>query len=134
MKETNKNQKMSWVSSACKTEDKKDIREFLTRVGDKWSILLVVILSKFPQRRARFSELQQIVDGISRRMLTTTLRHLERDGFVTRQIYPQVPPRVEYTLTPLGVSLLEPMEHLMRWVETNWPKVKSSRQKFKGDL
>ncbi len=84
----------------CKNEESAAVRKFLTKVGDKWSILLVVMLAKTPQHRARFSELQRMVDGISQRMLTTTLRNLERDGFLSREIFPEIPPRVEYELTP----------------------------------
>jgi DNA-binding HxlR family transcriptional regulator len=125
--------KNNWAETEylfCKSEEAKDARELLTKVGDKWSVLLVVMLAKSPNRRARFSELQRKVEGISQRMLTTTLRNLERDGFVEREVFPEVPPRVEYTITPLGASLLEPLQNLIDWVGENWSKVKTSRKKF----
>jgi DNA-binding HxlR family transcriptional regulator len=114
----------------CKGEHAKAARELLTRVGDKWSILLVVMLARTPRNRARFSELQRLVDGISQRMLTTTLRNLERDGFLTREVFPEVPPRVEYELTALGVGLLHPMQHLVQWVGGNWAAIKEARERF----
>jgi DNA-binding HxlR family transcriptional regulator len=99
-------------------------------VGDKWSILLVVMLARTSYNRARFSELQRLVDGISQRMLTTTLRNLERDGFLTREVFPEVPPRVEYELTALGLSLLSPMEHLVQWIGVNWAPIKEAGARF----
>ncbi len=114
----------------CKNEESVAARKFLTKVGDKWSILLVVMLAKTPQHRARFSELQRMVDGISQRMLTTTLRNLERDGFLSREIFPEIPPRVEYELTPLGLSLLGPMEQLVDWIGINWTSIKKARTRF----
>jgi DNA-binding HxlR family transcriptional regulator len=114
----------------CRNDESKAVREFLTKVGDKWSILLVVMLARAPQSRARFSELQRMVDGISQRMLTTTLRNLERDGFVSREVFPEVPPRVEYELTSLGKSLLEPMELLVDWIGGNWNSIKEARVAF----
>lgn len=114
----------------CPSEEKKDLRELLTKVGDKWSILLIVMLARSPNQKARFSELQKLVDGISQRMLTTTLRSLERDGFVTREIFPQVPPRVEYTLTSLGTSLLVPMEHIVEWVLENRMTIRKARELY----
>ncbi len=114
----------------CKNEESKAVREFLTKVGDKWSILLVVMLAKTPKHRARFSELQRMVDGISQRMLTTTLRNLERDGFLSREVFPEVPPRVEYELTALGLTLLEPMQQLVNWIGTNWNSIKQARGHF----
>src|ERR1700733_14072711 len=92
------------------------MREFLTKVGDKWTILIVVSLSQVPGCRARFSELEKVIPAISQRMLTLTLRHLERDGLITRELFPEVPLRVEYELTDLGHSLLLPMQGLVDWV------------------
>lgn len=114
----------------CNSEESKAVRDFLTRVGDKWSILVVVMLAKMPQNRARFSELQRMVDGISQRMLTTTLRNLERDGFLSREVFPEVPPRVEYALTDTGLTLLGPTQHLVDWVGANWNSVKKARERF----
>lgn len=122
------------VALMCKGEHAKAARELLTRVGDNWSILVVVMTARSPGHRARFSELQRLVDGISQRMLTTTLRNLERDGFLTRHIYPEVPPRVEYTLTLLGLSLLSPMEHLVGWIGDNWPTIRDAREKYDQKL
>jgi DNA-binding HxlR family transcriptional regulator len=118
------------IALMCKGEHAKAARELLTRVGDKWSILLVVTLAHAPRHRARFSELHRRVDGISQRMLTTTLRNLERDGLLTREVFAEVPPRVEYELTNLGSSLLRPMEYLVRWIGGNWPAIKQARESF----
>lgn len=118
------------VALMCRSEETRAVREFLAKVGDKWSILLVVMLARTPRHRARFSELQRMVEGISQRMLTTTLRNLERDGFLTREVFPEVPPRVEYELTELGLSLLEPMQHLVRWIGANWVAIKEAREDF----
>ena len=106
------------------------VRELLTRFGDKWSILVICTLAEAPGGMFRFSELQKKIEGISQRMLTMTLRNLERDGILTRHIYPEVPPRVEYRLTPLGRSLLVPVQSLVSWVESNWTKVEKSRESF----
>ena len=114
----------------CRNDESKAVREFLTKVGDKWSILLIVMLAKTPNHRARFSELQRMVDGISQRMLTTTLRNLERDGFLTREVFPEVPPRVEYELTALGLTLLRPMQELVDWIGRNWNSIKKAREHF----
>jgi DNA-binding HxlR family transcriptional regulator len=106
------------------------IRELLTKVGDKWTIFLILALAKIHKGRARFSELEQSIPTISQRMLTVTLRNLERDGLVTREVFPEVPPRVEYELTNLGKSLLRPMEGLFDWVSGNWAAVKKSQSRF----
>lgn len=115
---------------ACQTEDALATREFLNRVADKWSILIVLILSNRPNRRARFSDLKNGINGISQTMLTSTLRALERDGMVTRELFPEVPPRVEYELTKFGESVLEPVRSLVEWVSTNWSAVKRARESF----
>ena len=121
--------------AVCKSEEKKDLRELLTKIGDKWSILLIVVLSRSPKKTARFSELLKSVDNISQRMLTTTLRNLERDGFITRKIYPEIPPRVEYSLTTLGEGLLIPMECLVEWILGNRLAVRKAREFYdKNDL
>lgn len=108
------------------------IREMLTRLGDKWSMLLIFNLSQVPGQRMRFSELMRAIDGISQRMLTTTLRNLERDGMVKRYLFPEVPPRVEYELTPLGQQLLVPVKTLLEWVEGHWPEIQAARVEFDG--
>jgi len=130
MKKTSKRNTIEPIALMCKSDEMKAVREFMTKVGDKWSILLVVMLARTPRHRARFSELQRMVDGISQRMLTTTLRNLERDGFLSREVFPEVPPRVEYELTALGLSLLAPMQHLVQWIGGNWDSIKKAREHF----
>ena len=130
MKKSSENSIAGPVALTCRSEETEPLREFLARVGDKWSILLVVTLSRKPNHRARFSDLQKSVDGISQRMLTTTLRQLERDGLLSREVFPEVPPRVEYELTDLGLSLLEPMRILVHWIEINWRSIKKARVGF----
>ncbi len=106
------------------------IHDLIARLGDKWSMLVLVSLAKAPESCLRFSELMRSVDGISQRMLATTLRYLERDGIVTRRLYPEVPPRVEYTLTKLGKGLLGPVTALILWIESQWPEIERSRQEY----
>src|SRR5271168_4462517 len=103
------------------------ISDLLARIGDKWSLLVLVALSDADQGRLRFSELMRAVVGISQRMLTTTLRHLERDGILTRQVFPEVPPRVEYSLTTRGRGLLVPVKALITWIVDEWPEIAKSR-------
>lgn len=109
------------------TDDCRAISEILQRVGDKWTVLVV---GKLGERRMRFSELMAAVGGISQKMLTTTLRALERDGFVTRTIYPTIPPKVEYELTDLGRELLVPVRALGDWARNNKARVDEARRKF----
>jgi DNA-binding HxlR family transcriptional regulator len=118
------------VTKMCADGEAKPLREFMAKVGDKWTILVIVILARLPDNKARFSELQRTINGISQRMLTTTLRQLERDGFVTREIFPQVPPRVEYRLTDMGVSLTDPMWHLVNWIGQNWATIQEARKVY----
>lgn len=106
------------------------IRDLLTRLGDKWSILVMVALAKADGNCLRFSEILRSVTGISQRMLTTTLRTLERDGMVTRKLYPEVPPRTEYALTALGKGLLVPVKSLVKWIEGQWPEIERSREQY----
>jgi DNA-binding HxlR family transcriptional regulator len=103
------------------------VSEVLARVGDKWSILIIGTLGHGPHR---FSELKRAVDGISQRMLTLTVRGLERDGLITRTVTPSIPPRVDYALTKLGRSLLEPVRALGEWAIKNRTKVDTARQAF----
>ena len=107
-----------------------EFREMLSRVGDKWSLLAIFILKGRPAFRGRFSDLKRSIPGISQRMLTATVRNLERDGIVTRHIYAEVPPRVEYELTPLGRALTEPVLGLVSWLQSNWPAIRSARDRF----
>lgn len=110
-------------------QDPKAIRKLVATVGNKWSIFLVLTLADLLGHRARFCELQRAIPGISQKMLTLTLRQLERDGVVTRQLFAEVPPRVEYQLTPLGLSLLEPMRGLVDWVWANWEQVRKAHRR-----
>jgi len=105
------------------------VREVLSRVGDKWSVLVVSLLGAEP---LRFSELRRSIEGISQRMLTLTLRGLERDGLVTRTVYPTLPPSVEYALTPLGRTLLEPVDALSKWARKNRLSIQAARERFDG--
>ena len=109
------------------TQDCRHISEMLARVGDKWTVLVVNYLGN---RTLRFSELRRMIGGISQKMLTTTLRNLERDGFVTRTIYPTVPPRVDYALTELGEELLVPVNALAEWTRANMDRIGAARRKF----
>ena len=131
MKKPSKHTHLDSVS-VCGHKDPMAVREILTKVGDKWSIFLILSLAQLPGNRARFSEIERSIPGISQRMLTLTLRNHERDGLVTREVFPEVPPRVEYELTPLGRSLLKPMQSLVDWVATNWEKVKEARGRFES--
>lgn len=103
------------------------ISQVLARVGDKWTVLVVNFLGDGPKR---FSELQKAIDGISQKMLTTTLRNLERDGFCTRKVFPSIPPRVDYELTKLGRDLLVPVKALADWTLDNKDRIDAARHKF----
>jgi DNA-binding HxlR family transcriptional regulator len=102
-------------------------REILNRVGDKWSVLVVAVLGNDAMR---FNELKRAIDGISQRVLTATLRGLERDGLVKRTVYPTNPPQVDYTLTKLGRTLLGPVRVLAGWAERHRPEVQRARDAF----
>ncbi|HZH11467.1 MAG TPA: helix-turn-helix domain-containing protein [Microvirga sp.] len=110
------------VPATCHT-----VTEILSRVGDKWSVQVVMQLGEKPKR---FNELRRLVEGISQRMLTLTLRGLERDGLVTRTVYPTIPPRVEYRLTGLGCSLLNAVRSLGVWVIENRDEILEARRRF----
>lgn len=105
-------------------------RSILSRVGDKWTVLVVMMLARGPRR---FNELKRIIGGVSQRMLTLTLRGLERDGLVTRTMFPTIPPRVEYELTELGHSLRHPIEALGTWAFANLPDIERARAAFDGE-
>ncbi len=105
-------------------------RDLLSRLGDKWSMLVIVALAKADNNCLRFSELQREVNGISQRMLSTTLKNFERDGIVTRHLYPEVPPRVEYTLTERGKDFLVPVKALVDWLMSEWPNIELSRNSY----
>lgn len=103
------------------------VRDVLNRVGDKWSVLVVALLGDGPRR---FSELRRSIEGISQRMLTLTLRGLERDGLVTRTIFPTIPPRVDYELTAMGRTLLKPINALAEWSEENRAAIQDARNRY----
>lgn len=107
-----------------------EFREVLDRVGDKWSLLVIAMLEEIPTQRARFSELKRSIPGISQRMLTATLRSLERDGLLTRDVFAEVPPRVEYELTPLGRRFMQPVRGLVTWLQANWASIRTAREAF----
>ena len=109
------------------TEECQSVSEVLARVGDKWTVLVVGLLGGGPKR---FSELQREVVGISQKMLTTTLRNMERDGFCTRMVFPTIPPRVEYELTKLGRDLLVPVKTLADWAVANRARINAARRRF----
>ncbi|MEU1436407.1 helix-turn-helix domain-containing protein [Streptomyces sp. NPDC005786] len=103
------------------------VRDVLARVGDKWTLLIITALASGP---LRFTAVHEQVVGISQRMLSQTLRALTRDGLVTRTAYPEVPPRVEYDLTPLGRSLSETVDELVRWVRGHQSDIVRNRNEF----
>lgn len=108
-------------------EDCRAVSEVLSRVGDKWTVLVVSTLGDGPKR---FNELRRALGSISQRMLTLTVRGLERDGLVTRTVFPTNPPRVDYELTDLGRSLLDPVSALGAWARHNKSAIQDARQRF----
>jgi DNA-binding HxlR family transcriptional regulator len=110
--------------------DCRAVTAVLSRIGDKWSVLVISLLGEGPMR---FSALKAAIDGISQKMLTATLRGLERDGYVTRTVYPTVPPRVDYALTDIGRDLLVPVRALSDWARRNRFRVEEARARFDGD-
>ena len=112
-------------SSACRR-----ISEILARVGDKWTVLVIVQLRDGP---LRFSDIKRRLGSISQKMLTSTLRALERDGFLTRTVYPTVPPRVDYELTALGRDLLQPVTGIANWATKNADAIDRARARFDGE-
>lgn len=103
------------------------VRDVLDHVGSKWTTLILQMLEARPQR---FSELHRAVPDISKRMLTQSLRELERDGFIQRQVYPTKPPSVDYRLTPLGESILQPIKGLVDWAAQHHDAIRSARAQF----
>lgn len=103
------------------------IAEILDRIGDKWTVLVVGALEQGP---LRYNEIRHTIDGISQRMLTLTLKQLERDGLVTRTMYPTIPPRVDYELTQLGRNLMVPLRSLYDWAVKHRPAMLVARKKF----
>ncbi len=107
------------------------VRQVLDQVGDKWTTLIIMLLEESP---ARFNALRRAIPDISQRMLTQTLRNLQRDGLVARRVFPTVPPAVEYSLTPLGRSLLGPIHVLAQWAEENMAEVMKAREAFASEV
>jgi DNA-binding HxlR family transcriptional regulator len=103
------------------------VRGVLDRIGDKWSTLIVCVLGEHPYR---FGELRRAIPDISQRMLTQTLRDLQRDGLVSRHVFATLPPSVEYRITPLGQSLLAPLGELIRWADGHHDQIRLAREKF----
>jgi len=109
------------------TESCRAVADVLARIGDKWTVYIVRLLAGGPMR---FSEMRRAVSAISQRMLSLTLRGLERDGLVTRTVTPSIPPRVDYELTPKGLTLIEPLKAVGQWAIANRDYVESSRMKY----
>ena len=113
--------------SDIESHDCRAVSGILNRIGDKWSVLIIQRLGEGPRR---FNEIKRIIDGISQRMLTLTLRNLERDGLVSRTVTPTVPPRVDYALTDLGRDLLIPVSALGQWAIQHTPCIQAARARF----
>jgi DNA-binding HxlR family transcriptional regulator len=107
--------------------DCRGVASILARVGDKWSVFVIMMLRDGPKR---FNELKREVGGISQRMLTLTLRGLERDGLVTRTVFPTIPPRVDYELTDLGRGLSQPVQALGAWAASHREQIETARARF----
>ena len=107
--------------------DCRAVASILARVGDKWSLFIIMLLGAGPRR---FNEIKRMVGGISQRMLTLTLRGLERDGLVTRTVFPTIPPRVDYELTDLGRGLWQPVEALGMWAREHQTEIEDARARF----
>lgn len=106
------------------------VRDVLSHLGDKWTTLIMISLTARPHR---FSELQRAIPDVSKRMLTQSLRNLERDGLILREVFPTKPPSVEYRLSPTGLSLLEPLESLVSWAERTQAEIRLARARFDED-
>jgi DNA-binding HxlR family transcriptional regulator len=115
------------LGSSDKVETCNAMGDILNRIGDKWSVMIVGYLSR---KTMRFNELRHAIGGISQRMLTLTLRNLERDGLVTRTVFPEIPPRVEYQLTDLGRTLKEPLDALWNWAAEHQHDVSTARRDY----
>lgn len=103
------------------------VTQVLSRIGDKWTVLVIIMLR---ERGYRFNELKRAIDGISQRMLTLTLRNMERDGLVTRTVTPSIPPRVDYELTDVGMSLADPVKMLGEWAFQNLTRIASAQASY----
>ncbi|MUK00692.1 transcriptional regulator [Vibrio cholerae] len=122
---------MPTMAQLCTSDDPDLFRSLLSRIGDKWTLLVIGVLG---DERKRFTELSEMIPGISRRMLTVTLRSLERDGLVSRTVFAEVPPRVEYEITALGSSLQTMVLTFGKWVSEHQHTVMNNRQAFDGAL
>lgn len=111
--------------------DKCPTRVVLDRIADKWTVLIVGALD---EKTKRFGELRREIGGVSQKMLTQTLRGLERDGLITRKVYPSVPPKVEYALTPLGCTLVDALKDIRKWSEENIKDVLKARKIFDSKM
>lgn len=109
------------------------IRNILARISDKWSLLVIYTLNHTEHKVVRFKELQRKIPDISQKMLTVTLRTLEEDGYVTRTVYPEVPPRVEYALTERAMSLLPHIDALIGWAQDNMDAIIKDRKSKPAD-
>ena len=109
--------------------DCRKVASILARVGDKWSVFVIMLLGDGPRR---FNEIKRMIGGISQRMLTLTLRGLERDGLVTRTVFPTIPPRVDYELTDLGRGLSKPVVALGEWAMAHQAEIEDARARFDG--
>ena len=118
---------MENMGKMCESSQGDLVRDVFERIGDKWSLLVIGLLQEGP---SRFMALLQTVPGISQRMLTLTLRHLERDGLVSRTAYAEVPPRVEYALTSTGRGLLPHVVELAKWALDNEGTIRAMREKY----
>lgn len=123
------------VGSHQETEDSPQFRPIpsngiCTRLGDKWAVLVLWRLSLANERQLRFSALKKEIDGVTQRMLTLTLRNLERDGLVMRHYFPEVPPRVEYKLTDMGVGVLHALEGVNVWIRDYLPAIEEHRRAY----
>ena len=103
------------------------VRGVLDRIGDKWSTLIIITLAEQP---LRFGQLRRTIPDISQRMLTQTLRDLQRDGLISRHVFPTQPPSVEYRLTAMGRSLLDPLAALVRWADTHYGAIRGARSEY----
>ena len=113
------------IKGHCKNHADCPVRNVLAKLGDKWSMLVIQLLGK--NEVMRFNELHKTIDDISQKMLTVTLRSLETDGLVKRTVFPEVPPRVEYAITPLGKSLLPHLQGLHQWAADNMEEIMKGR-------
>lgn len=108
-------------------EECRALADILMRIGDKWTVMVVGVLS---QGSMRYSQIFKLVDGVSQRMLTLTLKSLERDGLVSRTVYPTIPPRVDYALTKRGQTLIVPLHALWTWAQANRAAIEDTRLEF----